>query len=210
MQCLSQQRLKILKSDSQLYPLKNLNVRGLWLEHKKQLQIWNTLLSFIKKTPVNTKDYETSPVQRILNIAAQIDLDWIVCISSATLSYGDPISQCRYVPLAFPVKDVGKVLHRPQIPKPWVGSYPKVMSHTGPFCNLLHYPQLFHRKVWWFLSASFSKRALIVSSGRQDYSMLRAVGSRASPQPSPLGLVLRTSQSCFENKTASRWAFLLG
>ena len=135
------------------------------------------------------------------NITALLAKPWL-----GTLSYGEPTSQCRHVPLAFPVKDKGEVLHRPQIPKPWVGSYPKVMSHTGFFCNM-HHPQLVHRKVWWFLSATFPKAGLLLPVVFHGYSMLIAVGSMASRPPSPLGLVLRTSQSC---KTASRWAFLLG
>ena len=82
---------------------------------------------------------------------------------------GEPISPGRHGPLAFPVKEEQEVLHRPQIPRPWVGSYPKVMSHTGSFCDM-HHPQLVHRKVWWFQSACSSKSSLIVSSVRSRSS----------------------------------------
>ena len=89
---------------------------------------------------------------------------------------GEPISLCRHGPLAFPVKEEQEVLHRPQIPKPWVGSYPKVMSYTESFCNM-HHPQLVHRKVWWFQSASSSKSSLIVSSVKSRSSFSSSMHS---------------------------------
>ena len=136
---------------------------------------------------------------------------------------GEPISLCIHGPLAFPIKEEQEVLHRPQIPKPWVGSYPKVMSHTGSFCNM-HHPQLVLRKVWWFQSACSSKSSLIVSSVRSRSSFNSSMHSlfpkdnlfknillnaKSRRLHLALSLVLRTSQSCFEKKTASRWAFLL-
>ena len=112
------------------------------------------------------------------NSVVQLNLDGIVCIPGANV----PPCSCRDVKnktallakpwqghtilwrtyLTMQIVSISISCQILEVPKPWLDSYPKVMSHTESVTNeLLHGPQLVQRKERWFLSASFFNGCLI-------------------------------------------------